>query len=189
MAKGAGTARTFSRSEPRLTTRIGIIKLLCAVILGAALTTSLAGCSSPNQDAQRALTEALKPLESEGVATIDLDEVVPGAWSKAILVCRGASENDLDDALGFPWREGPDLGSAGFGAMFVFSTAGAVESYVNLGQDKFNGNDSYVSPCPVASDIGIKVSTVSVMERPASNMTFRYDPSTYSQPTWIYIPG
>jgi len=164
-----------------------VAKALTALSLGVLVAVVLAGCASPAPDAKAAIFSSLRPFEDDGVATVDLDDVVPGQWTEVLLVCRGVRNATLDAALGFHWADSPDLESAGFGAMFVFSTGSTVESYANLGQDKFVANDSYVSPCPSAP--AKETDTVSVIDRNDSAMTFRFDPSTYSTPTWFYLPG
>jgi hypothetical protein len=143
---------------------------------------ALTACSSSNEEAKAAIFDSLRPFESDGIATIELGKVVPGDWTQAVIVCRGAEQGAVDDALGFTWSGGPDISSPAFAAMFVFSDGASVESYVNLDQDKFAANDFYVDPCPLSSPV--PPDYVPVYARGTDSMTFLFDVGTYAAPVW-----
>ncbi|WP_349904746.1 hypothetical protein, partial [Parafrigoribacterium humi] len=81
-------------------------------------------------------------------AVPSLGHVVPGDWTKMVIVCAGATKDELDKALGFEWKDAPSLqASSNFISMAVFARKNDVESFDNVGSDPFIEGEWYFTPC------------------------------------------
>jgi hypothetical protein len=90
----------------------------------------------------------LSTKEHHKVAEIDFGHVVPGDWTKMVIVCAGATKDELDKALGFEWKDAPSLqASSNFISMAVFARKNDVESFDNVGSDPFIEGEWYFTPC------------------------------------------
>jgi hypothetical protein len=77
----------------------------------------------------------------------DLSEFFPGAWDRAVILCRGATSPEAEAALGFHWFEGAQLESSAFLSTILFVEGDVVKDTLSIGPDS---GWVYV-PCPIDS--------------------------------------
>ncbi|MCU1413920.1 MAG: hypothetical protein JWN80_1260 [Microbacteriaceae bacterium] len=130
------------RSKPRA-------RVLLAVVMALGLSVALSACTDTNaSNLSGEVWKVFRPDAKAGVATADFRTLVGGQWTQMTIVCTGASDDELNRALGFTWNEShKQLTAFGFEAMVVFSTKDSVVGYYNVGQDWYIESAWNFSPC------------------------------------------
>jgi hypothetical protein len=179
------------RDLPRFVAVVSIatVVVVSAIVLSAALATGFSFFPQriPGADIGNSLNAELGQHEKAGVATVDFDTLVPGKWSKLVIVCFDSTNAALDKALEFPWPQGPDTSDRNFFAMLVFSTGSSVEKYYNIGQNDLH-EDWYFTPCTSPVGGGTAQSQPIVIDRRASKIEFVFDNSIDGHHFW-YVPS
>jgi hypothetical protein len=121
------------------------------MVPGAAVVVLLAACTA-GATVDDDLYAYLSPREHHNVTEVNFDKVIPGDWTKMVIVCAGATKDELDNALGFEWKDAPSLRpSSNFISMVGFAGNNDVESFDNVGSDPVIEGEWYFTPC--TSDI------------------------------------
>jgi hypothetical protein len=178
------------RDLPRFVAVVSIVTLVVvsAIVLAATLATGFSFFPQriPGAAIGNSVNAELGQHEKAGIATVDFDTLVPGKWSKLVIACFDSTNTALNDALGFPWPEGPDMSDKNFFAMLVFSTGSRVEKYYNIGQNDLH-EDWYFTPCTSPVGGGAAQSQPIVIDRRASKIEFVFDNSIDGHHFW-YVP-
>lgn len=137
---------------------------------------ALTSCTSDASSSRigREIGKVLKANESEQSSVINLARVVPGKWTHALVVCRGASASQISSAIGRTWS-GPDPVDGNFLAMLVFYNRNQVTSYFQAGLDSESVDHWYFIPCPISNSYR-QVAPV-ILSRESSKLPFVEDRS------------
>ena len=152
-----------------------------ASTISAVLVLVLTGCSfhNPVEDAlRRSLDETAKDS-----ATVDFDTIVEGDWTTLVLICDGATADQVEDTLGFPWGA-PDSDGT-FHSRFVFASGSGVEASFDSG-DTTASKLPWVYPCPPRS-VYNGLNPVVNVPRSASDLQFVVDRTSFGRPVW-FVP-
>ena len=165
------------------------VVVVSAIVLSAVLATgfSFFPRQLPGAEIGKSVNAELVQRETVGVATVDFGTLVPGKWNRLVIVCFDSTNAALDNALGFPWPQGPDTSDRNFFAMLVFSTGSRVEKYYNIGQNDLH-EDWYFTPCTSPVGGGAAQPQPIVMDRRASKIKFVFDHSIDGHHFW-YVPS
>lgn len=155
--------------------RLGLPQTASA-FLAAFVVLSLSACSFMLPSLGNTLRDELRASEQRREATVDFSETFPSSWTQLTIVCRGATERELNKALGYEWTDAPNLNSPAFLSMIVLSNTGGVIDHFNFGQNDFE-EDLYVNPCPPGTADEIDNFTIAVVEVADSNVNFIYQPA------------
>lgn len=129
-----------------------------AVVSCAVSVILLAGCAAgPTVDDD--LYAYLSPREHHNATEINFDQVIPGSWTRMVIVCAGATKGDLDKALGFEWKDAPSLrASSNFISMVVFARKTMSSRMTTSGQIRLlKGNGISLPAQPTFSVIQIRL--------------------------------
>jgi len=128
--------------------------VLSSILLSITLGVALSGCTNFAQEQIRApIVKDLLADGDDGAAKVDLDKLVPGEWQRAIVICRGSSKQQAQDALGVAWPEMPNLEDRAFGGVIAFATDSGIENYLQFGQEDFFAEDFFVMCGNPAADL------------------------------------
>lgn len=143
----------------------------------------LSGCAvDSGGNIGSAIEQTLTAHEGRPTAAVDLDAIVPGAWSRLLVVCRGASRVQVIDSLGFEWPEAPDPSASGFLAELLFVTEDRVEHRYIAGQEEFN-EQPYFTPCETMEPGRGGPSNVILLKRDDSILEFQWMGNSAGRPS------
>lgn len=146
-----------------------------AVALAGLLTTALlSACASPAPVSaiQTTVNSQLKSQESGATATVDFS-AIPGDWDRLLIVCRQATREQIDQALGFHWSKAPDPSDVNFLSMIVLVKSRHVTTWFQAGldQDQDLVTHWYFSPCPM--DGSYRQASIPVLTKPDTKVEFQ----------------
>lgn len=125
--------------------------------------TLLSGCSFVSGDVHGQaihdeIKDQLETQEPGPVGTVDVGATGGKDWERAIIVCRGASQRALEEALGFSWTDGPKLDNVNFLSMIVYVHRDQVVDWFSAGQDDAVVDHWYFTLCSSPEDPGYDAS-------------------------------
>ena len=149
----------------------------------------LAGCAwgpyepGPNETAFLAEVE-----QGDGEsAIVNFDTLIPGEWTRLVIVCHGSTKQELLDALGFAWDEAPNPSASAFGSMIVFAGERSVITQLGPQEDEDGGHAVNWTPC-TPTDVGGEAGHPPlVIPREASSFAWVFNDTRYVNPSW-YVP-
>ncbi len=133
----------------------------------------LSACAPPRPSAiQTAVNSQLKAQEFDATATVDFS-AIPGDWDRVLLVCRQATREQIDEALGFHWSKAPDPSDADFLSMIVLAKSRHVTTWFQAGldQDEDLVTHWYFSPCPMEGSY--RQTFIPVLKKPSTKVEFQ----------------
>lgn len=160
-----------------------MVTLLIAVASLAVI--SLSGCQGHGKWDGQEIGDELRRHEATGTAIIDFDALVPGEWRELVIACQEADNESVNDALGFVWKDAPDMKNTNYSVLAIFSTGSEVESYIAPGSDDFF-EDLYFLPCPSIVQEDVWPGAPLSIDRSESSVEFRLDAREVA-PYW-YVP-
>lgn len=141
------------------------------------LIASLSACSQPTraESVFEAMRDELSAHEDAGSWSIDLDTAAYGDWDRVVVLCPGASIDDVETALGFSWSGSREVDRLDFAGAIVFANQEDVEFVVDI-----TAIDAvfYVFPCPSAVESNDEELPPLVLERAAAVLPFVYSHRT-----------
>lgn len=176
--------RTFRRSEPRTNRRRPIARFL---LLSLLCIGSVSGCVLQPSIIESRINEVLLEQEPQRTTVVDLGQIVPGEWTQLTIICNGSTPDQVQTALGVEWPEMPDVDSANFWGLMVFSSEHGVEHYFSFGEEHLL-RDPYFVTCGGSSWVASDWTPPVVLNRSQSALKFELDDERYEYSFW-YLPA
>lgn len=114
--------------------------------------------------------------------SVDFSATGGADWDRMVIVCIGATSEQLGEVLGFDWDDAPDVSNGAFLASLVFVRGEQVESSWTAGADA----DWEFIPCPVGRSESLPA--ILSVERDRSVVRFDYDSSNSDHEFWYVSP-
>jgi hypothetical protein len=127
-----------------------LASLFPAIFLAGALSGCAVFAAPPDEKVGRAIEAAISENRTAETSVVDMSVVFPEAWSELVIVCRGATQDELASALGFEWEPFVPLDDSKFDSMMVLTAGGAVVEKFLTGQDDAWVDVKAFTFCPLA---------------------------------------
>ena len=95
--------------------------LIPAIFLAGALSGCAVFAAPPDEEVGRAIEAALSENRTGETSFADMSVVFPEDWTELVIVCRGATQEELASALGFEWEPFVPLDDSNFDSMMVLA--------------------------------------------------------------------
>ena len=172
-------------------TKAAVTALLIGSTAAMGLLTSCVLGGPPDEEIGNVISAALHEHEDEGSAVIDLDQVVPGNWTRVVVACYGADRDSFIQELKVPPDGLPDTESPGFLSIIVFVDDNEVIHKFNVGQDDMYVNHWYFTPCasPIDPSYLEADGAIYSMDRSDSSIFFQFSGGVSSADKYWYVPA
>lgn len=144
------------------------VTLICSTALIAGLGIFAWMGRQPDSELVDALRAAGERSDKSFEA--DLSDYFSGSWDRVVIVCKGATVSDVNEAIGSPWDEAIQVESGAFLSSLVFVRGNSVESSISTGPDS---GWAYV-PCPVKLDPAERAFSRQVAVVPRTEAVLRF---------------
>lgn len=122
-----------------------IVALVATISVALILPCGVCSCSGFSQSLNSKVEDEVAKDSGSDPVKVDFSKIVPGDWTRIVLICGAVSQERVNQVLGFGW-ELPNVENPGANAIMLFASSRQVEDRFVAGIDD-QEEDHYFNPC------------------------------------------